>query len=173
MTPVSATDPLILTLTLDAAAHERFTALRRRHFPAERNYLEAHVTLFHHLPGAEQATVEHHIREVAATTTPLTLDVSGVQFLGRGVAYKLLSEPLQQLHRQLQARWQTWLRPQDQQPLRPHITIQNKVDPAPARALYTQLAAEFTPDTVQGLGFTLWAYRGGPWQQLAQVPFAG
>ncbi|WP_426492468.1 2'-5' RNA ligase family protein [Hymenobacter sp. 102] len=173
MTPASATDPLILTLTLDAAAHQRFTILRRQYFPPERNYLEAHVTLFHHLPGTEQVTVAHHLRELAATTAPLTLNVSGVQFLGRGVAYKLLSEPLQQLHRQLQTRWEPWLTPQDRQPLRPHITIQNKVDPARARALYTELEAGFSPDSIQGIGFTLWAYRGGPWQQLEQVPFAG
>ena len=43
--------PLILTAQLPDDMHARYTALRDAHFPPERNYLEAHVTLFHALPG--------------------------------------------------------------------------------------------------------------------------
>ena len=39
--------PLIVTLLLEDAAQERFDRLRAAHFPAERNHLAAHVTLFH------------------------------------------------------------------------------------------------------------------------------
>mgnify|MGYP004351873915 CR=1 FL=1 len=42
--------PLILTAQLPADLHRWATALRTEHFPPERNYLEAHVTLFHALP---------------------------------------------------------------------------------------------------------------------------
>lgn len=169
--PVSA--PLIVTLTLDAEAHAHFTGLRQQHFPSERNYLEAHVTLFHHLPGEQVAAIQQHLAAVAAHIAPLLLRVSGVRFLGRGVAYTLENPTLQQLHHQLQTSWADWLLPQDRQPLRPHITVQNKVDPARARALHEQLAAAFEPATVTGLGFAVWAYEGGPWRELFRVPFTG
>ena len=42
--------PLILTLQLDAQAFAFFNFLRQKHFPAKINYLDAHLTLFHHLP---------------------------------------------------------------------------------------------------------------------------
>ena len=45
--------PLILTLTLDEATQAYFNDLRRQHFPPNINYLAAHLTLFHHLPGAD------------------------------------------------------------------------------------------------------------------------
>ena len=43
--------PLILTLLLADAAQEQFDALRRVHFPADRNLLTAHVTPFMRCPG--------------------------------------------------------------------------------------------------------------------------
>ena len=169
--PDSLTPPLILTLTLDAASHQYFTRLRQQYFPPERNYLEAHVTLFHHLPGAEQPAIEQHLQAVTATVPPLPLHVSGLRFLGQGVAYSLENPQVQQLHRELQKTWAAWLTPQDQQPLRPHVTVQNKVLPTVARTLYEELTASFTPLEAVGTGFTLWAYQSGPWQELARFPF--
>ncbi|AHJ97014.1 2'-5' RNA ligase family protein [Hymenobacter swuensis] len=163
--------PIILTLTLDAASHQYFNRLRQQHFPPERNYLEAHVTLFHHLPGAEQATIEQHLQAVTASVPPLPLHVSGLRFLGQGVAYSIENPQVQQLHRELQKTWADWLTPQDQQPLRLHVTVQNKVLPTVARTLYEELTASFTPLEAVGTGFTLWAYQGGPWQELARFPF--
>lgn len=46
--------PLIVTLALDEQAQARFDALRSRHFPPDRNVLDAHVTLFHALPGEQE-----------------------------------------------------------------------------------------------------------------------
>ena len=165
--------PLILTLQLDEASHQHFNQLRQQHFPPERNYLEAHVTLFHHLPGPEQAAIHHHVSAVAAAQAPLHVRVSGVRFLGQGVAYTLENAQLLALHRALQQHWAAWLTPQDRQPLRPHVTVQNKVLPAVARSLHEQLSQEFTPFEATGTGFTLWAYQNGPWQELAQFPFQG
>ncbi|GAB2779688.1 2'-5' RNA ligase [Hymenobacter luteus] len=165
--------PLILTLTLDEAAQAHFNALRQQYFPPERNYLQAHVTLFHHLPGPEARAITEYLARVAATTPPLPLQVAGLRFLGRGVAYDLHNPELLQLHRSLQTAWAAWLTPQDQQRLKPHITVQNKVEPAVARALHQQLTAEFMPFEAAGTGLTLWAYRNGPWEQLQQFPFVG
>ena len=164
--------PLILTLTLDADSQAFFDEQRRRYFPPKINYLSAHLTLFHALPGAEYATIAADL--VAAATTqpgPLPLPVTGVKFMGRGVMYALDNPPLAALHQRLQRQWEPWLTPQDKQKLRPHITVQNKVDPAVARALHEELAAGFQPFTATGTGLALWAYRGGPWELRKQFVF--
>ncbi len=163
--------PLILTLTLDEEAQQHFDQLRTAHFPPARNYLRAHVTLFHHLPGADYAAVVARLRMVAAATPELTLGVTDVRFLGQGVAYTLENAALQHLHRELQAIWAPALRPQDLQPLRPHITVQNKVSSTTARALYQELTASFVPHTITGTGLALWAYRNGPWELLDRFAF--
>lgn len=46
-TPVETpVQPLILTLALDDYLARTLNALRQRHFPKKRNFLDAHVTLF-------------------------------------------------------------------------------------------------------------------------------
>lgn len=165
--------PLILTLTLDAVSQAFFDEQRRKYFPPKINYLSAHLTLFHALPGAEQAAIVAHLAAVAAQQPgPLPLQVTGVKFMGRGVMYTLDSPTLPPLHKRLQQHWQAWLTAQDQQGLRAHITAQNKVDPAVARRLHEELAADFQPFVAQGTGLALWAYRGGPWELQQQFIFA-
>ena len=48
---MTSSEPLVVTLLLEPSAQERFDRVRAAHFPAERNHLAAHVTLFHALPG--------------------------------------------------------------------------------------------------------------------------
>ena len=163
--------PLILTLTLDGAAQTYFNALRRQHFPPKINYLAAHLTLFHHLPGAELAAVREQLRACTYTQRPLPLRVTGLRSLGRGVAFTLENEELHALHRRLQAAFAAHLTPQDQQKLQPHVTIQNKVDPAVAQQLLVTLQADFAPFGAVGTGLHLWAYRNGPWESVAELPF--
>jgi 2'-5' RNA ligase len=169
-TPAAA--PLILTLTLDDASQAFFDDLRRQYFPAKINYLSAHLTLFHALPGEERAAIVADLAAVAAAQpAPLPLQATGVKFMGRGVMYTLDNPTLPALHKRLQRQWQPWLSPQDQQGLRPHITVQNKVDPTVARQLHEELAAGFQPFEALGTGLALWAYRGGPWELLQRFAF--
>ena len=169
-TPLAA--PLIVTLALDAAAQTYFDALRRAHFPAPINYLDAHLTLFHHLPGAKREAVGDVLRDCCRAQGPLPLQVAGLRSLGRGVAFTVESERLRALHRALQTAFAPGLTAQDQQKLQPHVTIQNKVEPDAARQLLTRLQADFAPFGAVGTGLRLWAYRGGPWELLEWLPFA-
>ncbi|MCB2379015.1 2'-5' RNA ligase family protein [Hymenobacter sp. BT635] len=164
--------PLILTLALDELTSRFFNELRRDHFPPARNFLAAHLTLFHHLPGTERAAIEQVLAAYVRKQPSLVLQVSGVQFLGQGVAYRVESEALEALHRDLQQQWWPQLTPQDQQRRRPHVTVQNKVQPEVARALHQELATDFTPFAATGTGLQLWAYRNGPWEWLRDFPFA-
>ena len=168
--PVAA--PLIVTLALDAAAQTYFGALRREHFPAKINYLDAHLTLFHHLPGQDRAAVREVLDACCRAQEPLLLQVTGLRSLGWGVAFTLESEPLRALHRTLQTSFAASLTAQDQQKLQPHITVQNKVEPAVARQLLTRLQADFAPFGAVGTGLQVWAYLGGPWELLEWLPFA-
>lgn len=165
-------DPLILTLHLaeaDAAAFER---LRRRHFPPGLNRVPAHVTLFHRLPGAEIGPVRDRLAASARAAAPFALRVETPVFLGRGVALRLDAARLGPLRALLAAAWRDWLSPQDRQPYRPHVTIQNKVAPEAARALHATLARDFRPWEAQAAGLALWHYRGGPWEADSLYPFA-
>jgi hypothetical protein len=167
-TPLFA--PLIVTLRLDEAAFLFFDGLRQAHFPPERNFLKAHLTLFHHLPDTEE--IRTGLKSCAdGVSSPLSLQVTGLVKLGGGVAYGISCPPLQQIHKTLQQQWSPLLTAQDRQPLRPHITVQNKVTAAEAQKLYLQLQQSFTPFEASGRGFDLWAYKGGPWQWLQQFDF--
>jgi len=165
-------EPLIVTLALDAAAQARFDALRAAHFPPERNHLAAHVTLFHALPGEHLEQVRTDLTEVGECQA-YDVKVSRVRSLGRGVAYDLRAPELDAQHRELAARWQPWLTRQDRQPLSAHVTVQNKVAPAAARALLVELSAGFESYDVRATGFALWRYLGGPWEPLGGSTFLG
>ncbi|RFU23000.1 2'-5' RNA ligase family protein [Geodermatophilus marinus] len=163
--------PLIVTLLLGGQAQARFDRLRAAHFPPERNHLAAHVTLFHALPGEDAEAVTADLA-AAAHRPAFEVAVTGLRSLGRGVAYTLESAELAALRAGLAARWADRLTPQDRQPHRPHVTVQNKVDPAAARALLADLSAAFVPERVPARGLGLWRYAGGPWEPVAEFPFA-
>lgn len=162
--------PLIVTLRLDEHSAAIFEELRRRHFPPHLNRIGAHLTLFHHLPGEHLPTVVSDLRAICPE--PFDLAVTGPRLLGRGVAIYVRSAELQALHGELAKRWQRWLTPQDRQPFRPHITVQNKVDPTEAKRLHADLAlTEHWPSPL-ATGWAVWRYLGGPWAPEAEIPFA-
>ena len=163
---------LILTLTLDDAIQQYFNNLRKAHFPPERNYLDAHLTLFHHLPAGETQIIEA-ISNTVSNFDKMQLQVTGVKNIGNGVAFAMECAQLQAMHKQLQQQWDTWLIPQDRQKLWPHITVQNKVNPDVAKSLKEKLEQEFTPFEITGTGLSLFEYQGGPWKFIREFEFSG
>lgn len=163
-------DPLVVTLQIDAQAQSRFEAERRRWFPAGRTEVGAHLTLFHAVPGQQESRVLADLHELAGPV--FSIRVAGLMALGRGVAYRIDSSELVRRHRLLQQRWETELTRQDRQPLRPHVTVQNKVEPSRARETLAALQAGFEPFDVAAQGWVVWRYRGGPWEELARIGFA-
>lgn len=157
-------EPLILTLKLDAATQEFFDGLRRKHFPPERNFLAAHLTLFHHLPGAEIDKIQSNLRRIRAVTQEFSLNFPRWRLLGGGVAAAVESAELIELRMRFARVWNDWLTPQDRQKFQPHITIQNKVAPEEARRLYEDLAARWQPKIGRAAGVSLWRYLGAHWK---------
>jgi hypothetical protein len=169
---LSDAHPLILTLALDPTSQAFFQEQRRQWFPPALNQIPAHVTLFHHLPGHELADIRATLNALCAQQPPSTFNVTGLRFLGRGVAYALHAPEAAAFRTKLAALWHEDLTSQDKQGWRPHVTIQNKVPPAEARALHDRLNREFTPFSGTITGVTLWHYLGGPWRQEACIPFS-
>jgi 2'-5' RNA ligase len=165
--------PLILTLALDATAEAFFEAARRRWFPPERNLIPAHVTLFHHLPGDDLAQVQAAVEARCAAQRPAPVQVDGLRFLGRGVAYSLSAPEVAAFRAALAASWAGTLTAQDRQPWHPHVTVQNKADPIEARALHERLLAAFVPFSATAVGVRLWRYLGGPWEPESAYAFGG
>lgn len=168
--------PLIVTLRLDAAAFTRLNDLRRVFFPPERNSLSAHLTLFHHLPGKAEGQVLGALRDVASSRPPLALQVEAPFSLGRGVAFRIASPELKAVRATLLQGWEECfpdtLTAQDRQGFRPHVTVQNKAEPADARALLAELTAAFEPWPATGEAIQLWRYLGGPWKAAGEAQFA-
>ena len=162
--------PLILTLQLDDRSQATFNELRRAHFPPGRNHLDAHVTLFHALPGNRLDEVVAVV-ERSAQRPPFDVAVVGLRSLGRGVAYVLESEELSGLRAGLAEAWHALLTRQDAQGFRPHVTVQNKVEPDEAKAVHTLLLRTFTPWRARADGLALSHYRGGPWDHHRSFPF--
>ena len=108
---------------------------------------------------------------LAADRPSFPVAVTGVRFLGRGVALDLAAPELTGLRADVAAEFAADLTPQDRQWKHPHVTVQNKVAPDVARALHAQLSAGFTPWTATARGLGLWHYRGGPWEPDSEFPF--
>ena len=161
-------NPLVLTLTIDDAAQQRFDRERAALFPSGRTKVGAHVTLFHAVPGELEQQVRTDLAEHAVDGVDVRVDA--IMSLGRGAAYRLAAPELDRAHRALQQLWWPHLTRQDRQPLRAHVTVQNKVRPEQARETVAALQASFVPFTATARGLALWRYEGGPWAALARYP---
>jgi hypothetical protein len=144
--------------------------MRRTHFPPERNQVPAHLTLFHHLPPDVAPELDRRLAFHAAAPAPHAAIV-GVMDLGAGTAFRVESEALEDIRHDLAEALRGLLTPQDRAPWRPHITIQNKVEPRGAKALQQQLKAGFEPRPLAIKGLASWRYLGGPWEQLKSYSF--
>lgn len=164
--------PIVVTATMGAGDLAWADGLRRAHFPPERNLLKAHITLFHHLPPARLPELSRRLAEECRAAPPRAR-LAAVRFLGRGVAYDVDSPALLAIRERIADAFAADLVPQDQQRPRLHITIQNKVDPAVARALHAELSADFRPRPLAIAGLAVFFYRGGPWEPAGCWQFRG
>jgi len=164
-------EPLILTLGMDDLSQQGFDRRREEHFPKARNFIPAHLTLFHKLPGEREREISQTLNDLCRQQAPFYLTATGFVFMGRGVGYRLESSTLQDVRRRLADEWWPWLGDQDRRGFRPHVTVQNKVPPDEARALYQGLQKTFAPFEVEAEGLLLWRYLGGPWEPVGSYSF--
>ncbi|MGL4612022.1 MAG: 2'-5' RNA ligase family protein [Trueperaceae bacterium] len=163
--------PFILTLELDLNSFEILNALRKEHFPPERNFLDAHITLFHKLPGEKEEALSTTLETLAVSTRVFDVTFSSLRFLGRGVAINVESTELLELRQTLRQTWLHYLETQDQGSFKPHVTIQNKVASQEAKALLEGLSPSWQSFMGKGIGLLLWRYLGGPWELVKKYSF--
>ncbi|MEQ7872839.1 2'-5' RNA ligase family protein [Sphingomonas sp. ASV193] len=166
------TGALIVTAGLGASDFARLDAQRRRYFPPERNLLSAHLTMFHALPPSAEDEARSLFARLAVAPAPAA-EISGLINLGRGVAYAVRSPRLEDIRRRIAEHFRGLLTAQDANRWRPHVTVQNKVDPSRSRALLAELSASFRPRSLRIEGIALHRYLGGPWEPLGSWPFRG
>ncbi|TKD50515.1 2'-5' RNA ligase family protein [Sphingomonas baiyangensis] len=171
MSPV-APAPIIVTALFDAADAAWLNDLRRAHFPPERNHLDAHLTLFHHIAPDLARELKQRLSAATRGMPAPQAWLGGVMSLGRGTAFRVESPALESIRAELAHAFAPMLVPQDRAGWRPHVTIQNKVEPAAAKALQAALSASFSRRPLAISGLASWWYRGGPWEPLSRHMFA-
>ena len=164
--------PIIVSALLGPSDFAYLNGLRRTHFPPERNVIDAHLTLFHHLPPSIAGELKHRLAEETRGIPQPPAKLGGLISLGRGVAFRVDCPELEDIRERLADAFAGLLTPQDQQSWRPHITIQNKVEPKEAKALLESLSEDFRPQPLEISGLASWYYRGGPWEALSTHKFA-
>ncbi|HET7816362.1 MAG TPA: 2'-5' RNA ligase family protein [Sphingomicrobium sp.] len=164
--------PLIVTAELGRDDFAWLEGLRRRHYPPERNRVPAHLTMFHGLPPSAEAEVRGLLARLAERRPPNAF-VAGVMDLGGGVAFRVASDELGLLRREMAERLAGLLTAQDKAGWSAHVTIQNKVAPRDARALAMALGSTYDRRPLRIAGLGLHRYLGGPWETLRTFPFRG
>ena len=146
--------------------------LRRAYFPADRNVVPAHITLFHHLPPSLLPELARRMKALCAGPAPVAR-LGEVLLLGRAVAYRVDSEELLAIREELADAFAGLLVPQDQGSPRLHITVLNKVEPRQAREVADAMRATFRPRPLKIAGLAAWHYRDGPWELAMKASFRG
>jgi 2'-5' RNA ligase len=166
------TDPLIVSAVLSPQAQDDLDARRRRYFPAARLQVGAHLTLFHALPGDREPDVAAALRELTEERPRPAISVGEPFGLGRGVALRTPSPVLEEIRAALADRFRDDLTAQDARPWRPHVTVQNKVEPDEARRTLASVRADHVPYATLVEALALWRYRHGPWEAAGEFRFA-
>lgn len=170
--PDRAEAPIIVTALMGDADFAWADGLRRTHFPAARNRVPAHVTLFHHLPPALAPELGRRLADEARACPPVAT-IARVLRLGGGTAFGIDSSDLAGIRARLADAFAGLLTPQDAAGWRAHLTVQNKVSRAAADGLHAQLADDFRPRPLAIAGLAAWRYLDGPWERLSTHMFRG
>ena len=163
---------LIVTAVLGHADFAWLDTERRRYFPPDRNQLDAHLTLFHALPPSLEAEARAQLKLSCNGPRPAAV-VAGLLNLGGGVAYRVKSPELDSIREAIADHFHGSLTAQDAGGWRAHVTIQNKVTPGDAKALFDRLHEEFEPRPLALRGLALHRYLGGPWETIGHWSFRG
>ncbi|MFM5929407.1 MAG: 2'-5' RNA ligase family protein [Novosphingobium sp.] len=168
-----AFEPFIVTAELPAEVFAWADALRREHFPPERNHLRAHVTLFHALAPSLRDDVFGYLPRIVGQYAPPEARITGVMDLGKGTALRIESPAMAAIREEIAEHFHGTLTAQDNHPLRLHITIQNKVERAAAVALQQELGGQNVVRDFRFTGIGLHLYCGGSWKALGRWAFRG
>ncbi|WRT69890.1 uncharacterized protein IL334_006881 [Kwoniella shivajii] len=193
---INPQSPLILTLRLDQATHKLLTDLRSKYFPPHRNFLTAHVTLFHAIPVHRFAELDSKLKTICNERKGWDVFIGEPEKMGnRGVYLRLRERPsstTEGLRAQLLADLKRGIKEdkdkltnQDLQTMkRPHVTVLNKANGdeevekclAEVKEVFEKMKKDGQKEGQhigRATGFELWEYLGGPWKHLKAYSFQG
>jgi hypothetical protein len=163
---------LIVTAELGSEDFAWLERLRQVHYPAERNRVPAHLTIFHALPPSAEPELRSRLAQLVREAAPKAR-IEGLMDFGGGVAFRVVSPDLDRIRSGLASALHGLLSAEDSAGWRPHVTIQNKVAPKAANALIDSLQRGFRPRPLAIRGLGLHRYVDGPWETLGVFPFRG
>lgn len=161
---------LIVLAQLGKADFAWLDSLRKLYYPADRNKVPAHLTLFRSLPPSAESEVRRSLSRAAATAAPKAR-LSGVMDMDSGVALRVDSPGLAGIREELEHEFRGLLTAQDTGRWTPHVTIQNKAEPREAKKLLRQMRESFEPRALAIAGLQLVRYSGGEWEEAAAWRF--
>lgn len=164
--------PLIITAGIAAEDFSWLEALRRAHYPKERNQVGAHLTIMHALPPSAESEIRSRLARIVRQPAPKA-SITGLMDLGGGVAFSVTSTDLDRIRVELSNDLFGLVGAKDRGGWRPHITIQNKASPKIARALRQSLESTFRPRSLRISGLELHRYLNGPWELVGAYRFRG
>ncbi len=162
--------PLLVTAELPADVLAWADALRRAHYPPERNRLRAHVTLFHALPPSVEDEIVQVMNGLAGNPAPEAF-TRGLLRLEQGTAIRIESRGMVEMHGVMAERMHGLLPRQDTRSLQLHVTVQNKVSQREAQSLQRELAVTLQPRSFRFRGFGLYAWEAGLWRPIKMIIF--
>ncbi len=155
----------IITAKMDVQSFEKLNLLREKYFPKDRNFLQAHITLFHKLPES------FDLKFMTLPTTPLPIEFTQPYFMGFGTAIEARSPELSQLRTQIKNQVSDVLTRQDHQLKKFHVTIQNKVPADQAKTFFHDFKNQWTPFSGEIVGLLIHEYLDGPWRLKEELLF--
>src|SRR6476661_1826083 len=87
---------LIVTAEIGPPDFAWLEHLRRTHYPAERNQVPVHLTLFHALPPSAESEIRSRLADLAKSRPP-SATIEGLMDLGGGVAFRVVSPELDRI----------------------------------------------------------------------------
>ena len=147
--------------------------LRQAHFPPERNHLSAHLTLFHAIPPSCERELRGLMADLSREYAPPMARLDGLLNLGRGTAFRVLSDTMLEVRALIADRFAGVLTAQDTQQPRLHVTIQNKVAPREAKHLQQVLEPDMEPRDFAIPALEAHYYIGPQWEAAGRWPFRG
>ncbi|CAF9929312.1 MAG: mannose-1-phosphate guanyltransferase [Heterodermia speciosa] len=167
----------VLTLQTNREFHERINDLRRQYFPAQLNKIDAHITLFHALPGSRLGFILSDLLEIARTEQRFRIQTIKPLQWTHGVALDANNHCAHRLWKLLERKWGSagadFLSKQDRGGFKAHYTIQNKVEKEVAKQTWEEVRDRFESDEGEVLGFTLYKYaKSGHWIYQQAFDFA-
>lgn len=132
--------PLILTLTLDKTTRQFLTGLRSKYFPPHRNFLSAHVTLFHAISPHRIQELDGYLNDICKEQKGWEVFIGEPKKMGKGGVMvsvrerpsgtiEAIREDLVSNLKRNTTRDQDKLTEQDQRRMgKPHVTVLNKAE---------------------------------------------